>query len=354
MLMNPNICGYFKKVILIPLTVITILSNTFSQNFSSISGKVIDAKTKEALPGVTIYLASTSIGTVANNDGSFLLNNIHLGKYNLTASMIGYQTFSKPIVFDVNVLSNLTIYLEQKVEELKSVEVTAKRFNNHVDFSEFKRLFLGQTQNASQCKIVNIHDIFVYKKNTQLFAAAHKPIEVENKAMGYRIYYELKDFVIDYVENTAILGGIPRFENLTPKNKNQELRWLEERDRAYYGSELHFFRSLKKKELKKNHFTIYDKNEIEIPEQIMFRDGNDSTIFYKGNLKVVFDGELPESQYPIRHHWQTSTFKFSGNPVTIYANGYYQDSRDVTLLGYVGWANRIADMLPLEYQPTQK
>jgi len=108
--------------------------NSLSQNLGSISGQVFDAKTKEYLPGATVYLANTSIGMMANNDGSFLLNGIHPGKYSLTASMIGYTLFSKPIVLDGNAIAGLTIFLEPKVEELKSVEITAKRSNNRNKF----------------------------------------------------------------------------------------------------------------------------------------------------------------------------------------------------------------------------
>jgi len=328
--------------------------NSLSQNLGSISGQVFDAKTKEYLPGATVYLANTSIGMMANNDGSFLLNGIHPGKYSLTASMIGYTLFSKPIVLDGNAIAGLTIFLEPKVEELKSVEITAKRSNNRSDFSEFRRTFLGQTQNSYQCKIINIHDIFVYRDGPKLYAVAHKPIEIVNNALGYRIYYELIDFTIDYFNNTVTLVGIPRFENLTPKKDKQMKHWVKERDRAYYGSEYHFFRSLKKKELKTNHFTIYDSDENEIAESKLFRNNNDSTIYFKGNLRVIFDGEPREIMFPEKTRWQNSIIKFTGNPLTIYSNGYYQDYHDAILLGYFGWSNRIADILPLSYQPVSK
>jgi hypothetical protein len=330
------------------------ITHSNSQKLGSIEGKAFDAKTREPLFGATVYLANTAIGAVTNADGSFTLNGIHPGKYNLTASMIGYKLFSKPVFLDGNSISGQTILLEPRVEELKSVEVIAKRSNNRIDFSEFRRTFLGETQNSYRCKIINIHDIFVYRDRTKLYAVAHKPIEIVNSALGYRIFYELIDFTLDYFDNTVTLVGIPRFENLVPEKDKQAKRWVKERDRAYYGSEYHFFRSLKKRELKKNHFTIYDSNNTEISENSLLKTGNDSTVCFKGDLRAVFDGEAAEFFFPIRSRWQNSIMKFSGNPITIYSNGYYQDYRDVILTGYFGWSNRIAEILPLGYQPTSK
>ncbi len=341
------------RIVLVVLAWSFSIPNSFSQSLASISGKISDAKTKEPLPGAAVYLANTTIGAVANTDGTFSLHNIHPGKYDLTTSMIGYAQFSKPVIIEGKPLTGFDILLASKTEELNPLEVSAKRSNRKTDFAEFKKLFLGQTENSSHCTIVNIHDIFVYKDGTTLHALSHKPIEVVNYALGYRIFFDLKEFAIDYFYNRAVMSGIPRFEEMTPESPRQKERWDRERDRAYYGSPEHFFRSLKKRALKDNYFKTSDPKDHEISLDSLLKNSGDSVIHFKGNLKVVFNHERPEYFYNLKSNVQVSTLRFGTGQTKIYDNGYY-GLQDILLSGYMGWSCRIADMVPLGYQPITK
>src|ERR1700730_4703066 len=66
---------------------------TFSQ--SAIRGKVISEETKKPLPSVSVYLNNTSIGTITNEQGIFIINKIPPGKFRLVASCVGYETYVK-------------------------------------------------------------------------------------------------------------------------------------------------------------------------------------------------------------------------------------------------------------------
>jgi hypothetical protein len=88
-----------------------------------------------------------------------------------------------------------------------------------------------------------------------------------------------------------------------------------------------------KKELKKNHFSIWDSHSAEANEEILFKNNGDSDILYKGELSLVFN---PESFYDSRKRGQESTLNFIGRKITIYDNGFYesyQDIQDILLLG---------------------
>ncbi len=341
------------RIVLIILVWSFSIPKSVSQNLGSISGKIFDAKTKGPLPGATVYLANTMIGVSTNEDGTFSLNNIHSGKYNLIASMIGYKTFSIPVLIDGNLLTGFDLWLDTKVEELLAVEVNAKRSNRKVDFAEFKKYFLGQTENSSHCTIVNIHDIFVYKDRMKLYALSHEPVEVVNYALGYRIFFDLKEFVVDYFYNKVVMSAIPRFEELVPENIRQGSKWTRERDRAYYGSPEHFFRSLKKRALKENYYGTFDSHEDEISSDSLLKNRGDSIIHFRGSLKVVFNRERPEFLYNAKLRNQVSTLVFGKDQTKIYDNGYYGD-QDVFLSGYMGWNCRFCDMVPLGYVPFSK
>src|SRR5580765_8104436 len=106
------------KIIFSLVASIAFLGNALAQHFYSISGKVIDAKTKETLPGATVFLANTAIGVSANKTGTFVLTKIPPGKYDLTVSMVGYTSYVRPILLPGNTLENLVVSLEPSLIQL--------------------------------------------------------------------------------------------------------------------------------------------------------------------------------------------------------------------------------------------
>ena len=80
-----------RKLIL-PLLFNIIPSIIFSQTAGSISGKITDKKTNEALPGATVTIKGTQASTVTNNEGYFRFEKINAGKVILEISYVGYAT----------------------------------------------------------------------------------------------------------------------------------------------------------------------------------------------------------------------------------------------------------------------
>ena len=96
-----------------------------------IKGKVIDNVTKQTLPGVTVLLRGTSLGTTTDNTGTFELNTIEEGIHSIQVSYVGYQ---EKIIQDVHVFRNKPSYLEIEVAEsqltLDEVTVNAYKYEN--------------------------------------------------------------------------------------------------------------------------------------------------------------------------------------------------------------------------------
>lgn len=86
-----------------------------------ISGKVSDKKSGEAIPGATILINSTDIGTISNISGEFSLI-IPSDLKSFTVSFIGYEKqvieIKPPYIF--------TVLLDPGIEELDAVVVTAQ------------------------------------------------------------------------------------------------------------------------------------------------------------------------------------------------------------------------------------
>ena len=95
-----------------------------------IRGKVVDLDSKTPLIGVTLFIEGSQpiIGTITDEDGYFTFPELPIGRYNVGISYIGYENKVIP-----NVLSGagkeviLNIQLEESVEELDEVVVTAQK-----------------------------------------------------------------------------------------------------------------------------------------------------------------------------------------------------------------------------------
>jgi len=340
-----------KKECLLLLFVIAF-HTVFPQNLSSIAGKVIDAKTKEVLPGANVYLANTAIGISANENGSFNLTKIPAGKYDFTVSVLGYKSFSKPMLFSGSDVADYLVTLEPLPIQLDPVYVTtSQEKQSPYYYGLFRKAFLGTTMNSSKCKILNPSDIVVYKEKEKIIALARKPIQITNKALGYLIHYELKEFVMDISNREVLMSGVPRFEELSPESPKQKEKWIKERDRAYFGSIPHFLISLKKNNLESNYFDLRGRDGRPILKESIMKD---SLIQFKGSVFLTYKREFPENNYPrFRTGVQASEITFTGKPVIVYDNGYFEDYHDLTFRDYMGWTSNIAELLPLGYLPSK-
>lgn len=94
-------------------------------NFS-VSGKIIDTDTREALPFVTIMVKGTTIGATSNVDGFFTLFNVPTDTSTLLLSYIGYQKKEIFLTPDVKT-TGLFVEMEPQTVGLDEVVVTAER-----------------------------------------------------------------------------------------------------------------------------------------------------------------------------------------------------------------------------------
>jgi outer membrane receptor for ferrienterochelin and colicins len=114
----------FKRLLVLTLAIASLqFSPAFAQR-SKIAGKVVDAKTKEPLPGVSIMAQHTTIGAATNDKGQYTMSNVPHGRIHLTASMIGYKTEHRVIIVTPNRQTTVDFELEQIAVEMGAVVVT--------------------------------------------------------------------------------------------------------------------------------------------------------------------------------------------------------------------------------------
>ena len=105
------------------------LSLVFAGTTGKISGKVVDAKTGEALPGTNVILEGSSMGAATDMEGYFHILNVPPGTYSLRASMIGYnQTKISNVVVSIDLTTQIDFKLQETVLDAgETVTIVAER-----------------------------------------------------------------------------------------------------------------------------------------------------------------------------------------------------------------------------------
>ena len=93
-----------------------------------ITGHVLDSRTGEHIPYVTVYIEGTTVGTATDATGHYTLMNIPVGKHILTASSIGYTSSSKEInIVESTSAIDIAFTLKEDAMALDQVVVSSSR-----------------------------------------------------------------------------------------------------------------------------------------------------------------------------------------------------------------------------------
>jgi len=84
-----------KLMFLLLLAGLGFPSRAFAQT-GSLSGRVTDSK-KEGIPGATVLIEGTSLGSSSNVDGTYSIQNVPAGPHTLVISFVGYNSIRRPV-----------------------------------------------------------------------------------------------------------------------------------------------------------------------------------------------------------------------------------------------------------------
>jgi iron complex outermembrane receptor protein len=114
-----------------------------------ISGKVTDEKSGETLQGSHVFMENTLKSTVTSQNGSFQIDRLSKGTYNLTISYVGYETLKQSVVVNGNTTVGIqlkpSVYLQDEViiQGTRANERTPMTVQN-ISKDEIKSLNMGQ------------------------------------------------------------------------------------------------------------------------------------------------------------------------------------------------------------------
>lgn len=298
-----------------------------------VKGIVLESKTDNVIPYANVYVNGSNIGTTTDIDGYFQLSMEQLNNRPIVISAIGYVSH---ILSNYPPDENIQIYLEPSLTMLDEIVIKPDHFPREKKVKMFKKLFLGTTTNASKCFIKNINDIQLVYDGDTLRAYSENPIRIHNTALNYKITYYLSTF--ENSSDRLFYQGNYFFrhqDSLLSSSEQEKIN--RKRERAYLGSEMHFFRALWANELEKERFQIIGKDFKELTYQDIVCQENEIKYLCTSQeyITVIFQGA------------ERSILTILKDKILFDRDGYFEP-HGIQWSGSMT-AKRIGDLLPFEY-----
>ena len=111
---------------------ILIFNTSYSAPSSgTLTGKVVDAETGEALPGVNIVIEGTMRGAATDLEGAYRVKDLPAGSYSAVATMIGYaKTHIENVAITAQAVTKIDFALRTEALQGEEVVVTARALRN--------------------------------------------------------------------------------------------------------------------------------------------------------------------------------------------------------------------------------
>ena len=242
-----------------------------------LTGKVLSDQNGSPIGGASIYFNNTSIGTLSNETGDFSLPGAIEGE--LIISSVGFERIIYKVGKEELGKRSFTFRLQPKEAMLQDVmimpDATRKKY-----LALFRENFLGMTEEADNSKITNLGSIYFVKPpgdKNGIIALSDTPLHIINRKLGYNIQFDLGEFYLNEKSGTTSFYGFTRYDEMGDKRK-----WVKNRRRAYYGSTVHFFRSLISNRLTEEGYSIY-----KVIEDSIKRTGNTISISNSNTMSMA-------------------------------------------------------------------
>lgn len=143
---------------LLPLFFLLLFSFQAIAQTGSLSGRITDSETGEALAGATIFVIGTYKGGYTDNQGNYSIKGINPKDYSVKFSIIGY---AEKIVNGVSIAANSTkkldVQLTPSIQTLNEVEIVGKK--NLIDLQSGKSSVTIGEEDLAEISVRNVQDV---------------------------------------------------------------------------------------------------------------------------------------------------------------------------------------------------
>lgn len=345
------------------LLLFLIVLFTISVHAQVVNGIVVDYETGEPVINATVFFDNTTYSSETSSSGAFQITLPTQSSNQLIITTPGYDYI---ILTNVSVSTNLNIRLKKEENILDEIVIDKSPFNRKEMLKAFKTYFLGTTPNGKRATIKNeeaVYFNFDIKTNT-LTAYSEKPIEIENKNLGYNITFYLQIFQVQFNARSlesfnyqqSFFSGYTQFKD----SKKVSTKLLKNRDETAKLSYVNFFRELIIDDLEKDVFLLaingYKVNPSEYFD-VQENANGFSVCLIKKPMKEILDysknkqsfKKIP-TNFNVLHlaSKKQSIFQFNTNCLLVDFFGNIVSPEQISFGSYFGDL-RIADMLPLDF-----
>ena len=98
------------------LCLISVPNHLFAQEKNTVSGKVFD-ESGQTVPGANVSLTGADQTVTTDVNGSYLFSNVAAGTYTISATNVGYKSFTKKVTLKEGdaVVENLFLETESQI-----------------------------------------------------------------------------------------------------------------------------------------------------------------------------------------------------------------------------------------------
>lgn len=349
------------------LTTSIISAQTFT-----IKGVVRDAKTAEVVPFANVFIANTTKGTSTNEKGEYTISKIPVGTVIISVSMVGYAPARQTVRSETDATKETDFTISPIDQELSEVKVSASRDKTwEKQFQRFSKAILGDTPLAKACTIKDGYLINFEEAKGLLRATSTRPIEVENLALGYRVFFTMTSFLL--ANDEIQYQGYARFEELKPVSEKEQSKWLLNRKMAFEGSDRHLFWALAQHKLKTEGYEAFvdapgvnpanrtamffgqlNKTILPITLDSLIRKGrivNEFRIKFPKRIELHFASPYFNGQFYRDDNRMISWIEASKD-LDFNDRGVILNPKELVMSGFMS-GKRLAEMLPLDYLPNE-
>lgn len=364
---------YSFKNILLLFSFLLVITTVDAQNSYSVTGSVKSKTDQDPIAGAQIFLNGSTIGTLSDGDGNFILSGIPSGTHELIVQSLGFES-ARTLISTDELSLEYSFVLDEKVYSLDEITVKPNSQDWKYNFEQFRKTFIGEGPFSKGTIIKNegVINFDFNNENRILNAFAYERIEIENKDLGYRIFFYLEDFQINYKMGTTFFYGQTFFEEMSSRRQRTRNKWKENREKAYLGSFTHFTNSLIEKEIEKNGFEVRAEQREKKARYLSKDTVTQSQFFHQVDttyyeysfinfLNVTYKNEYEDMTYlyssakpfdsnpRLLPDFQNSSVTLISDSVLVDKSGFILDPTSILFDGYWGF-EKLSDMLPLTYE----
>jgi len=170
---------FFTLLLILAVSTATAFGQQVKSTINStLSGQVLDEKTKEPIPGVSLYIKGTTHGVITDAEGHFYFQTGQKFPYSLVVSFIGYQKQEY-----VAAGTPVTIFLKEEVKELEEIVVTSRRRKEAIQDVPIPITVIGGAK-VAETGSFNVNRLKEFIPSVQLYSSNPRNTSLSIRGLG--------------------------------------------------------------------------------------------------------------------------------------------------------------------------